>query len=74
MTEPSDDSRFPWTRACDKIRSVPERRDVQGLGKIECILSRADANRSIYLFAEATGLGAESLAIDLAILAMKDDR
>lgn len=74
MTDLRDNPRFPWTYACDKIRAVPERREVEGLGKIECILSRADANRIIHLFAEATGLSAESLAIDLAILAKEDDR
>lgn len=67
-----DSSRYPWTYACDLIRSIPERRDVPGLGKIECILSRADASRIIQLFADATSLSGESLAVDLANLYLED--
>lgn len=60
-------SRWPYTYAVDMIREIPDKLDHPRLGPIEVKLSRSEASSILKLFAEATGLSYESLAVDLAM-------
>jgi hypothetical protein len=62
-----DNSRWPHTYAIDMIREIPDKLEHPRLGPIVVKLSRSEASGILKLFAEATGLSYDSLAVDLAM-------